>query len=275
VALDPRILRVNVEVNNQLRSYQDIAITVTGTKYTSPNQGECNITLTNLRKEVSDYILTETSPYNSNRTPKSISVEAGRVSTGLTLLYSGNIFRSSIGQPPDSVLSIRALTGQFQKGNIVGRSITPTTSLSRIAQQVAGDLGLSLDFQATDKESTNYQFSGAAIKQIDKIEEIADVDAFVDNKRLIVKDKGQPRMGKVRNINADTGMVGVPTFTEQGARITFFYDAQTVVGGRLNVVSRQYPALTGSYVIYKLNYTLTNRDTPFYYTAECSRLRSG
>jgi hypothetical protein len=173
------------------------------------------------------------------------------------------------------VLSIRALTGQFQKGNIVGRSITPTTSLSRIAQQIAEDLGLSLDFQATEKESTNYYFSGAAAKQVDKLEEIANVDAFVDNTQLIVKDKGQPRMGKVRNLDADTGMIGVPTFTEQGVKITFFYDSQTVVGGRLNVTSNQYPALTGSYVIYKLNYTITNRDIPFYYTAECSRLPSG
>ncbi len=273
--LDPRIIRIGIEVNGAIRHYENVAVTVTGTKYASPNQGECNITLANVKKSVSDFILTETSPVNANRTAKIVTVEAGRVSTGYSLLYTGNIFRSSISQPPDSVLSIRALTGQFQKGNIVTFSAAPSSSMSSIATKIAQDLGVVLSFEATDIQVTNYNFTGAAIKQLNKLQSMADVDVFQDDGHLVVKNRTAPRAGRVRNLDANTGMIGVPTLTEQGARITFFYDSQTTIGGQLNVTSTQYPSLTGRYVIYRLDYVITNRDVPFYYVADCTRLTDG
>ncbi len=273
--LDGRLLRVGIEVGGVFRTYTDLAITVTGTKFASPTQGECNVTIANLSQEVSDFILTETSPFNPDRSAKRIVVEAGRRSTGYSLLYSGIIFRSSISQPPDALLSIRALTGQFQKGNVIARNGTATAPLSRIALQVANDLGLPLQFSATDVQVANYSFTGAAIKQVNRLAQMAPVDAYVDNDVLIVKNTADPLQGRVRRLSADTGMIGVPTFTEQGARVTLLYDSTTVLGGALEIVSEQYPALTGRYLIYKLNYNITNRDTPFYYIAECRRLTGG
>lgn len=274
-ALDPRLLQVSVEVNNEIRTYSDIAISAMGTKYANPNQGECNITLTNLQREVTDFILTETSPFNFNRTPKRVTVEAGRQSSGLSLVYTGDIFRSSISQPPDAVLSLRALSSQFDKGTIVARDTAPLAQLSAIAQNVADDLGLSLTFEADDKQIANYTFTGSVLQQVGKLQDLASLDVFIDNDRLIVKNREQPLTGSVRPLDADSGMIGVPTFTETGARVTFFYDSQTALGGRLDIRSTQYPALTGQYVIYKLTYHLTNRDVPFYYTADCRRLANG
>lgn len=273
--LDPRLIRIGVEVRGEIQTFSDLAMTVVGTKFANPNQGECLVTIANLSQSTVDFILTETSPFNRNFTPKRLIVEAGRRSTGYSLLYTGIIFRSSITQPPDAILSIRAITGQFQKGNIVARSGAETTRLSAIARNVAVDIEATLNFQATDTEVSNYSFTGAAVNQVEKLEEIADVDAYVDNDQLIVKNRGEPLANRVRRLDAETGMIGVPTFTEQGAKITFLFDNQTVLGGMLNVTSSRYPALTGLYSIYKLNYNLSNRDVPFYYTAECVRLRSG
>ena len=120
--IDNRIVRVGIEFNGTIRFYENLAITVSGTKFANPNQGECNITIANLKKEVRDYILTETSPFNLNRTRKSVIVEVGRESYGTSVLYLGDIFRSSVSQPPDTVLSLKCLTGQFMKGNIVSRA---------------------------------------------------------------------------------------------------------------------------------------------------------
>lgn len=271
-ALDPRIMRISIEVRGQIRSYTDVAITATGTKFTNTTQGECNITVANLRKDVTDFILTETSPFNRNRTPKIVTLEAGRQSTGLSLVYSGNIFRSSISQPPDSILSIRALTLQFQKGNIVTRSLPANTSLSSIAQRVADDVGLPLNFQADNKQVGNYSFVGSAAQQLNKLADLSNIDVFADGGQMIVKNRGQAIQGKVRRLNSSTGLIGVPTFTEAGARITMLYDSQVVIGGELDITSEQYPALSGRYEVYKLAYNLANRDTPFYYTADCRRL---
>ncbi len=53
-----------------------------GTKYGNSLQNECVVTIDNLDKQTQDYLLTETSPYNKNRTPKTVTVRAGRESYG-------------------------------------------------------------------------------------------------------------------------------------------------------------------------------------------------
>ena len=78
--------------------------------------------------------------------------------------------------------------------------------------------------------------------------------------------------GSVRRVANPGGMIGIPERTEQGVKVTFLYDPQTRLGSEIELESIQYPALDGRYVIYKLNYSITNRDVPFYLTAEARRL---
>lgn len=276
--LDPRLLRITMDIGAQRKTYADLAMTVTCTKFANPNPAECNITIANVGRSDIDFILTEGSPFNPNRDPtvsRSITVEVGRESTGLNLLYTGDIHRTSITQPPDALISIRALTKAGQKGNILARNAPPVASLSFIAQQIANDLDVALVFEATDIQVANYAFTGPALRQVEKLQELANINVYIDNNELIVKDENVPRAGRVRRLSAENGMIGVPNFTDRGANVTALYDNQTVAGGELEVVSVQYPALTGRYFVYKLNYTLTNRDTPFYYVAECRRVIGG
>lgn len=270
--LDNRIVRVSIEYNGALRTYENLAITVSGRKYVSPNQGECNVTIANLSKEVRDEILTETSPFNRNRTRKSIIVEVGRESYGTSVLYRGDIFRSSVSQAPDNILTLRCLTAQFQKGNIITRTAPESERLSVLSQSIASDNGLDLNFLSQEKNIANYNFVGASINQVELLSQLSGEDVFVDGETLIVKPPRQPVPGTVRVLSPTTGMVGIPEFTEQGIKVTFLYDPQTVVGGEIQIDSIQYPATNGRYSVYKLEYNITNRDTPFYLTAEATRL---
>ena len=108
--IDPRIVRVSIEVNGALKVYEGLDIHVSGTKYGNSNQNECEVTIANLQKETRDYILTETSPFNTNKKPKKIIVEAGRVSYGPTQIFVGDITNSTVSQPPDITLKVKALT---------------------------------------------------------------------------------------------------------------------------------------------------------------------
>ena len=80
--IDNRLMRVGIEVSGRMRFYDQLAITATGVKFGNPNQGEAQISITNLEGTVRDFILTETSPLNRNQTPKRITLEVGRESTG-------------------------------------------------------------------------------------------------------------------------------------------------------------------------------------------------
>lgn len=269
--LDPRIVRIGVEVDGQIQVYEDLDIRVSGTKTADPLQNTCEITISNLTRQTRNYLLTETSPFNANRTPKRVFVEVGRVSTGVARVFVGEITEAKPSQPPDIALTLKAKTSNFAKGSIMARAGAAQQSLSSLAAQVAGDLSLTLDFQATDKQVANYSFSGPALKQVNALELIGGVDAFVDDDTLVVKDRGQPLPNRSRTLSQESGLIGAPEATERGVKVTFFLDKDTVLGGALVLESKLNPALSGEYTIYKLDFEAETRGQAFYWVAEASR----
>lgn len=273
--LDPRLLRVGIEVNGKLNVYSGLAITAQGYKSGSPIQNECNITIANLDKPTRDFLLTEGSPYNKIRTTKrsKIIVEAGRESFGYFVLYRGDIVSVGLSQPPDITVSIRALTANFFKGEIVSNTSKPNTPVSQIAQQVADDMGLSLQFNVeVDKLVSNWNYTGAAEKQIQKLYYLGDYDAYIEDDRLVVNDRSKTLPGTIRRLSQDSGLLGIPEFIDNGVRVRFFVDNYTRVGSLLRLESDIYPSANGDYKIVKLSFDVANRDNPFYFIADAIRI---
>lgn len=270
--IDQRILRVGIEVSGQIRWYESpLAITAKGSKVVSDTQNDADVTVTNLSKDVRNYILTETSPFNKNKTPKKLIIEAGRVSTGTARLFVGNIISSSPTQPPDIGLNMKAQTGAFKKGELVARSGKVKEKLSDIAGRVASDLEASLVFEAQDKFIANYSFSGPILRQVNTLASAGNVDAYHDDETLVVKDAGKPLAGRVKIIDNTTGMIGIPEATERGVKVQILFDLQTDLGGQIDLTSELNPALDGSYTIFKIDFDLASRDKPWYLDIEASR----
>lgn len=269
--IDPRIVRLGIEVNGVLKFYEGLAIKAVGMKFANANQNECEVEIANLDKTTRDFILTETSPFNQNRTPKRFVLDVGRVGTGTTRIFTGDITSVIVSQPPDITLTLKSLTKDHSKGDIVNRTHPARTPLSRISKQVAQDLNLNLNFQAPDKYINNYSFCGGKLKQVNKLGEAGEVNCYVDDDSLVVKAANAPLVGQVRKLNLDTGMIGIPEITEHGVKVTFLIDSQTRLGAGLEITSVINPTLNGTYIIYKLGFNVASRDTPFYYIAWCKR----
>lgn len=269
--LDPRLLRIGIEVSGQLKLYEGLAMTASGTKYANANQNECEVKITNLDKATRDYLLTETSPFNKNKKRKRLTVEAGRLSTGYSLVFAGDITNAVGAQPPDITLTLKAATGDHAKGDIIATSQPGVTPLRNIAAKVAQDLGAALVFEVPAKQISNFSFTGSKAKQVEQLGSLGRVNAYLDDTTLVVKDFNAPLVGRVRELNLDTGMIGIPEFTEQGIKVKMLFDNQTVLGGGINITSQLNPAANGLYTVFKLGFELASRDTPFYYIAECTR----
>ena len=274
-SIDQRIINVSIQVNGVTKIYgYPLMIRATGTKYANALQNEAEIILTNLDRETQDYILTETSPYNLNRTSKQVTLSAGRQSYGAATIYIGNIIVSRVTQPPDIGVVLKCLTGNFIKGNILSRNQPGQATLKQIASQIAQDTNTLLNFQATDKNISNYNFAGASSNQVALLNTFGGINAFIDDNTLVVKNSGNALKGKVKIVNATTGMIGIPEFTEWGIKVKFLLDNQTTIGGAIQLTSQEYPAANGTYIIYKLGFDIATRDTPFYYIAEARRISS-
>lgn len=270
-SLDLRLLRLGVEINGKLQTFTDLYISAQGSKYANDLQNECSIKILNLNKYTREHLLTLCTPYNLIKTPKRIVLDAGRESTGYFRLFSGDIVRADPSQPPDIAINIHAITNNFDKTTIVTRSSGPQVALSKIAAQVARDLKLILVFQATDKQIANYSFTGAVINQVKKLNNAGGVSAYVDDGKLIVKNTNVALRGVSYILSISSGMVGVPEPTEFGVKAKMFAVPGVQLGGQLTVKSQLNPLLNGSFNIFKLDFDVTNRDTPFYYIAEAAR----
>lgn len=271
-AIEQRLVKLSVEIEGQLTVFQDFDIKARGHKTANPQENTCDVTISNLNKHDRDYILTATSPFIANRrSPKRMIVEAGRASTGLTRLFVGDITSSQISQPPDIGLTLRFQTGAHKKGIVVGRSGRASQSLSSIAGGVASDLGVALTFEADDMDVANYSFSGPVLGQVDALNDAGHVDAYLDDTVLVVKNKGAPLKNRVRVLNKDTGLIGIPEFTERGLKTKMLIDATTVLGGSIDVTSSLNPAVNGSYTVYSLDFDIATREQPFYFIAEGRR----
>lgn len=270
-SLDPRLVKLTITVNGNAKSYQDLFISARGMKYANPLQNECEVTIYNLDRTTQDYILSETSPYNQNRTPKTITLEAGRQSYGLNKIYVGNIVIANPTQPPDIGVTLKCLTGNYLKGQFTSQAQPGVASAQQVAKQMAANMKLFLQFQAANKYIANPSYTGPTLQQVQNLQSVGGLNVYIDDDKLVVKNAGVPLNGGFKVVSAETGMIGIPEMTERGVRVKFLLDNTTVLGGGLQIQSQQYPALNGNYIIYKLGFEIANRDTPFYWIAEALR----
>lgn len=269
---DLRRIRIGIEISGRINWYEGLKVRVTGTKYASPEQNDCTVVITNLKRSVRDYLVTEASPFNSNPNPKRLIVEAGRVSTGVMRIFVGDIVSAEPGLPPDIDLTIYAKTQNTAAGKIVAKSGAAQTSLSTLAAQAAKDLGLTLEFQADDKNIGNYNHTGSALAEVGKLQTAGGVAAYIDDNKLVMKNSLRPLNNRVRILDKNRGMVGIPKPTEKGLKVTFLIDNETVLGGGLQLKSQMNPAANGDYVITQLAFDLASHDNQFWYTALATRL---
>ncbi len=273
--IDLRAIRIGVEVSGRMNYYSardGMRIKASGTKYANATQNECSVTISNLRRETRDFLLTETSPFNKNRTPKRLVVEVGRVSTGLFKVYTGDIISAEPSSPPDVDIVLKSKTGNAANGTVVSKSAQATSKLSVIAAAVATDIGATLEFQALDKLIANYTYTGGALGQVNRLAEAGGVRAFVDDVRLIVQDFDKAVRGRVKILNMNSGMVGIPKATEKGVEVTYLIDGESVLGGTLRLESKFNRSLNGDYKIDQLKFDVASHEDPFFYQATCSRL---
>jgi hypothetical protein len=282
-AFDQRIIRAGIEIDGQFVYFDGLDIRAAGTKTLNPTQNQCTMRISNLSRDMRNYLLTRASPRttpNQTRTPVLMTLDVGRESTGTFRLFEGQVFSSTPSQPPDIAITFRSLTNNFLNGLLGGYAQSSSmVPLRAICDAVAKSMkspqypnGLSLDFQAQDKLIENYSYSGSASKQLEKLQQMGGVDATIDNGTLLVLASNQYRTGGTRLINMETGMIGIPNTFDGGIIVKMMVDNTVEIGRSVTVESKINPAANGEYKVKQINFEVANRDNPFWYTIVCSTL---
>lgn len=270
--LDPRIVKVAIIIGGVAKWYEGLSIEAKGIKVSNSIMGQCEVVILNLSRESREQILKETNPFLQRGKVISIIVEAGRVSTGTTTLYTGTVFRSQSTPKPNVGVRLTCIQGFDNRAKIVSRSASEITDVSSIAAWVAEDNGYNLSFEIPDKKIARYSFTGSAQAALDQLEALTGADVYVDNKTLYIKEVEAPAKGlPVRILDKYSGLISAEG-TEYGCKVKMLFDTVTRIGGQIDLTSEINPSLNGSYVVRKLPFHVTSRDVPFYYIAECNRI---
>ena len=265
--IDQRIVRVGIEIDGVLHRYEGLRVKASGTKYTNPTQNDCNITVTGLKASTRDFILGACNPFKPSSKAPRVTLEVGRQTLGYFTLFIGDVTEAEITMPPDIDLVMKCKTNNQSNAKIISTSGGQRTNLRQLAEQCAKNNGLGLTFQAVNKNISNYQFIGSAAEQIRSLQRIGNVDCFVDDGQLIVKDAGAALKDRVRILNMNSGMVGIPKATDKGVQVQYLVDAESQLGGTLRLESKFNKTLSGDYTITELKFNIDTHGDNFFYTA--------
>lgn len=268
-AFDPRIIQVSIAFPDETLTFEGLSIYATGRKFQAAPQNTCECRIYNLTKEHRNYIITKTSPLLAKRVPIQMALNVGRESYGTFRLFEGYVMSNGTTQPPDIGLSFISLTSNFLIGKILSDTQSSYTQLSVIAQNIAANNSLTLSFLATDKQIDCYSYNGCAAYQIQDLNEMGGVVAYVDDNVLIVTDAGSSRNKGFRTVSAETGMVGIPQFIERGVRVKMMIDNTVQLGDTITIQSKMLPAADGDYVVQAMLFEVASRDQQFFYTLDC------
>jgi hypothetical protein len=262
---------VEIVVDSSIDPKNPPYIMATGTKFVDVTQNECNVQIGNLSRDLRNSLATNLTPFDYNQARKSMQVWAGRVSTGLFLRYEGDIVTAVPSQPPDIIMNIRSRTMQFFKNDLVSQSYAVTAPLSQVASDIAKKLGINLQFEATDRNIANYAYTGTLGGQVQRLQQLGAIDAYVDDNTLVCKNKGTPLKNSAHVLSADTGLIGQVEPTEYGIRVRCLLSQGVKLGGTLSLTSVQNPSISGDYTIYRTGFEIATRDTPFYDVIEATK----
>ncbi|MDE2434743.1 MAG: hypothetical protein KGM49_00650 [Sphingomonadales bacterium] len=186
-----------------------------------------------------------------------VTVQAGDEDSGVAVCFQGTIAEAWADgrEPADMVFQVSAFAGLFAKM----KPIQPTSyngsadaalALSGIAQQMQ----LGFENSGVTAKIDNPYWPGDLGSQLDQICRAAHCEYAIDdiNQVLAVWPKGKSRNGDSLRLAADSGMVGYPSFTQNGIQLTALYNPSLAFGlssGRsINVESQLKPA-NGAWVI--------------------------
>ncbi len=272
--IDNRIVEVDITINNEATRISGLYIAATGNQLSVPGAGQCEVKILNPSNRLRELILRETNPLAGKGSTVYISVLVGRESYGASELFSGTVFRSSGLPRPNLGIILKCIGGNIRQSQskYVTRTGGDETPLKTIAEWAAIDAGYSLNFDTDNLVIGSYSYSGSAQGQIEKLYELsAGARVYEERGVLNVVSMGAETLDTIPVLSAQSGLMEASR-TEHGVRAMFLYMPAVKIGKRFEVQSITNPSLNGVYSILRLDYAVSNRDTPFYYVAEMAKL---
>lgn len=226
-------------------------------KMNMPYNDTCTLKIFNLKKDTLSaltFLIFKPLSYQ----PNTVELYGGEDEKNLELIYSGDVITAypDFNQAPDVVMTLELVTAGYQRVVAVPPYSTPgRTAVADIVKTIATQMGLSFKNEGVTKFVDNPYIEGNNLRKLAKIAEDYNIDIIVDNNTCVIRPKsGQTLL--TWKLTAYTGMIGYPSFNQNGIVVRAFLMSNVRLGDLVDVVSN-VPRASGIWQVQAIEHNVS------------------
>lgn len=232
---------------------------VTITKAGLPDKNTCTVKLYNLAYADMEQ-LTTLGPGQGEKHKNLITICAGSDDkTDLPVAFAGEIdsIAADYTGAPDICTVIKASTGSYP-ALIANKPmcIRGTAPVADVIGSLAAQCGYTFKNEGVTAQLRNSVLNGSPLQQAHQAAEEAGAQLIVDDYQMILLPANGCREGLAVLLTPETGLLGYPTFDNQGIKVKAIYNPNFQFNGMIEV-SSIVPRATGTWKINKITHSLT------------------
>lgn len=236
---------------------EGLPVSVTVSKTGGDAKNKASVTVDNIKLETATQLTTlafkRLETYNNV-----IQIDAGEPGAELATIFIGEITSAVPQFDSDDKLSLKieALAGYYPALlPTTPTSVQGDTSVEKLMQQFANEAGYSFENKGITASVANSVFVGSPIAKAKTLARQADVDLLIDDNKFTIQPFEAPKDGQIPLISRSTGLIGYPSFSNEGITCKCVFNEQLKVGGYFKLESI-LPHASGEWQITKVEHRL-------------------
>lgn len=239
------------------RVIEGLATTVDIEKAGLPDKNTAKVKIANLNlAEMEQLTFLAFRPLQSRK--NKIMIEAGEKGKELSVVFKGDITSSfpDFTTAPDIFLNIEAMAaGWSMQMNTSPTSVDGEAEAPKLFEQFANEAGYGFVNNGISATVKNTTFVGSPPQKAEQLAKEINCELIIDDENYIIQDWGQTQ-GDAVVISPESGLIGYPSFTNEGISCKSFFNPALKFGGQIRLES-VLPRATGFWKITKLNHALS------------------
>lgn len=235
---------------------EGLPVSVTVTKQGGEAKNKASVTVDNLKLETATQLTTlafkRLETYNNV-----IQIDAGSQGAELSTIFIGEI-TSAVPVMSDSklLLKIEALAGYYPALiPSTPTSVQENTTVEKLMKQFADEAGYSFENKGITASIANSVFIGSPVEKAKTLARQADVDLLIDDNKFTIQPFEAPKDGQIPLLSRSTGLIGYPSFSNEGINCKSVFNDKLKVGGYFKLESI-LPHASGEWQITKVEHRL-------------------
>lgn len=196
--------------------------------------------------------------YSQNQV--TVTILAGDLVNGMSIAFEGNLTSALADYSDMPNISFNIIAVQLYNTAIdqaPAMSFPGAASIGTICQQIANQMGLTLENNGCTAVLSNQVLNGSTLDKLRTATQAAGVLYIIENGTLAIWPNGSYRTSQTNTptVSPANGMVGYPQSTSIGVNFRSLYNSKLKYGSMITMQSSIQPAC-GQWVIYNLTHIL-------------------